>query len=94
MPNPLISGSLASPSIMAHIMTQKYVERLPLYRQEKQFKRIGLALSHQTIANWMIKGAEQWLCSLYDRMHDLLLKQDIIHMRSLPKPFFWQTEGK
>ncbi len=30
--------SIASPSIMAYIMTQKYVEGLPLYRQEKHFE--------------------------------------------------------
>lgn len=78
MPKPVISGSLASPSIVAHIMSQKYVEGLPLYRQEKQFKRIGLDLSRQTIANWMIYGAENWLSKLYDRMHQLILKVDIV----------------
>jgi transposase len=79
MPKPVYSGSLASPSIMAHIMNQKYVDGLPLYRQEKQFARLGVALSRQTIANWMIYGANQWLGLLYDRMHQLLLKQDILH---------------
>jgi transposase len=78
MPKPVISGSLASPSLMAHIMTQKYVEGLPLYRQENQFIRMGLALSRQTMANWMIQGAGQWLYPLYDRMHQLLLKLDIL----------------
>lgn len=79
MPKPVLSGSLASPSIMAHIMTQKYVEGLPLHRQEKQFNRMGLALSRQTMANWMIQGADQWLYPVYDRMHQLLLMLDILH---------------
>lgn len=79
MPKPVISGSLASPSILAHIMSQKYVEGLPLYRQEKQFHRMGLALTRQTMANWMIYGADRWLTPLYDRMHHLLLKLDIVH---------------
>lgn len=78
MPNPVISGSLASPSIVAHIMTQKYSEGMPLYRQEKQFSRMGLDLSRQTIANWMILGADRWLYSIYHRMHQLLLLLDII----------------
>lgn len=78
MPKPAIPGSLASPSILAHIMNQKYVEGLPLYRQEKQWNRIGLALSRQTMANWMIYGANHWLDKLYNRMHHLLLKLDII----------------
>jgi transposase len=74
MPNPVISGSLASPSLVAHIMTQKYSEGMPLYRQEKQFSRMGLVLSRQTISNWMIQGADRWLKSIYHRMHQLLLK--------------------
>lgn len=78
-PKPVISGSLASPSVLSHIMTQKYVEGLPLYRQEKQFHRMGINLSRQTFANWMIIGAERWLSVLYNRMHDLLLKLDIVH---------------
>ena len=81
MPNPVISGSLASPSIVAHIMNQKYVDGLPLYRQEKQFKRMGLSLSRQTMANWMIYGADRWFTPLYDRMHHLLLKLDILACR-------------
>jgi transposase len=78
-PNPVISGSLASPSILSHIMTQKYVEGLPLYRQEKQFNRMGVNLSRQTFANWMMIGADRWLSVLYNRMHILLLMLDILH---------------
>lgn len=55
------------------------MEGLPLYRQEKQFNRMWLALSRQTIANWMILGVDLWLNVLYDRMHQLLLKLDILH---------------
>lgn len=79
MPKPVIAKSLASPSIVAHVMSQKYVEGMPLYRQEKQFHRMGLALTRQNLANWMIKAAEQWLSSLYDRMHQRLLELDIVH---------------
>jgi len=66
MPAPVLPGSVASPSAMAHTMTQKYVEGLPLYRQEKAWSRQGVEISRQTLANWMIKGAELWLNSLYD----------------------------
>jgi transposase len=78
MPKPAIPGSLASPSILSHIMTQKYVDGLPLYRQEKQFTRMGINLSRQTFAKWMIIGADRWLSVLYNRMHILLLKLDIL----------------
>lgn len=79
MPAPVYPGSLASPSSMAYVMSQKYVEGLPLYRQEKQFERLGFSLSRQTMANWMIYGANQWLSLVYDRMKEHLLLQDILH---------------
>jgi transposase len=79
MPKPVYPGSLASPSILAHVLCQKYVESLPLYRQEQQFARLGYTLSRQTMANWMIYGAETWLSPLYDAMKAYLLRQDVLH---------------
>lgn len=79
MPEPVLKGSLASPLAMAYIMSQKYVDGMPLYRQEQQLARLGIELSRQTLANWMLHGSSRWLIHLYDRMHHLLLKQDILH---------------
>ncbi|MDE2105038.1 MAG: IS66 family transposase [Patescibacteria group bacterium] len=78
MPVAAFPNSLASPSAVAHIISQKFVEGLPLYRQERAFARQGIALSRQTIANWMLKGAD-WLETIYDRLHALLLRRDILH---------------
>ena len=79
MPKPILPGSLASPSILAYIMDQKYTSSLPLYRQEQQFSRLGIDLSRQTMANWLLNAADPWLKIIYDRMHEQLLKQDILH---------------
>jgi len=79
MPAPVLKRSLASPSALAYIMTQKYVEGMPLYRQEQQFARLGIDLSRQTLADWMIYGARKSLTPLYERMHEHLLVQDILH---------------
>lgn len=61
-------------------MSQKYVDSQPLYRQEQQFARLGLALSRQTLANWMIYGSEQWLSLLTERMRAHLLEKDILQL--------------
>lgn len=79
MPAPVFPKSLASPSAIAYIMSQKYVESMPLYRQEKQFERLGVSLSRQTLANWIMQGANVWLKLLYDRMHEHLLKLGFLH---------------
>lgn len=79
MPAPVLPGSLVSPSVMAYIMNQKYGEGLPLYRQEQQFAGLGIELSRQTLANWVLHGANNWLRLVYDRLHAYLLKRDILH---------------
>jgi hypothetical protein len=79
MPEPIIKGSLASPSAAAHIITQKYVMYAPLYRQEKDWERQGVALSRQTMANWVIRYAGDWLAPLYEKMRMKLLHSEVIH---------------
>ena len=78
MPKPVYPGSLASPSSMAYVMSQKYVDSLPLYRQEQHFARLGYTLSRQTMANWMIYGAQKWLLPLVSVMKKYLLRQDVL----------------
>ncbi len=79
LPEPVIKGSIASPSLVAHIMNQKYVMCVPLYRQEQSWLREGISLSRQTMANWMIRCSEDWLEPLYNRMKELLLFQKVLH---------------
>jgi transposase len=79
MPNPILPGSLASPSMLAYIMDQKYTNSLPLYRQEQQFSRLGFDLSRQTMANWLLATADPWLKIIYNRMHEHLVRRDILH---------------
>lgn len=78
-PESLIKHSYASPSVVADVMTQKYVDGIPLARQEKIWKRDGVELSRATMANWMIKVAEKWLKPLYKLMKKQLLESDIIY---------------
>jgi transposase len=79
MPEPVIKGSLASPSAVAHIMTQKYVMYAPLYRQEKDWERQGVYLSRQTMANWVIRCSADWLRPIYDNMKRKLLAHEVLH---------------
>lgn len=79
MPKQPIPKSIAGPGLLAYITTAKYQDALPLYRQENAFKRLGVALSRQTMANWMVKTAE--LCQpLYNLMQDHLLDSGYLHM--------------
>ena len=76
-PVPLMKHSLASP--VAYIMTQKYVDGLPLARQEKIWAREGVSLSRATMANWVIQCSQSWLKPLYKHMKQELLTHSVIH---------------
>lgn len=79
VPAPVIKKSLASPSTVAHVMYQKYVNGMPLYRQEKDWANQGVFLSRATLANWVIRPANDWLTPLWEHMKSLLLEQPVIH---------------
>jgi transposase len=77
MPVPALPGSIASSSAIAHVMTEKFVKGLPLYRQEKDWERMGVEISRQTMANWMIQSSQRWLVPIYARMKEHLKSKDI-----------------
>ena len=75
----LIKGSIATPSLVAGIMNAKYVNGMPLARQEREFARYNLNLSTKTMANWIISCADRYLKPLYDQMKEEFLKSRYIH---------------
>ncbi len=79
VPKPVISGSIASPEAIAHVMTEKFIMGNPLYRQEQQWKRQGILLSRQTMSNWLIRASADWLEPIYDELHRRLLTHDCLH---------------
>lgn len=79
MPYSVIQHSMASPSTVAWIMHQKFVNALPLYRQEKEWKSLGVGLSRATMANWILVASRDWLAPLVDLMHQKLLEETYLH---------------
>ncbi len=77
-PSALIKKSFVSPSVLSYIMNQKYVNAMPLDRQEKEFKRQGINLPKQNLSNWVIKGANL-LLPLQKKLKNELVQQDILH---------------
>ena len=54
LPEHILPKTNASPGLLAHLVTGKYVDSLPLYRQEAVFERYGVRLPRATQAAWMI----------------------------------------
>jgi hypothetical protein len=59
-------------------MTMKFVDGVPLYRQEQHYARLGIDLSGCVLSNWIIKSSE-WLELIYGRLKQKLLQQGILH---------------
>jgi len=80
VPKPVISGSgIASPSLVAFVLSNKYVLALPLNRQEEEFKRQDIIISRQTMANWCVYVASRWLAPIYSLLQAVLLASAYNH---------------
>lgn len=79
-PEPLMDGSLASPSLLADIIYSKFVQSIPLYRQEQDFFRNGIYLSRQTMDGWMRRLYNEYLWLITDKMQEDLRSCQVIHM--------------
>jgi transposase len=78
-PKALIPGSLASSSLVAHIISQKYSSGMPLYRIEKGFRYDGVVISRQTMANWAIKSTQLYLILIYFALITCFKKETVGH---------------
>lgn len=78
-PVPLLPRSMASPGFLAQIGVEKYGGGKPLYRQEKDYERLGLSISRATMANWIIAAAEGILKPIWEAQKRELLRHKVIH---------------
>ena len=80
VPPALLPGSgLVTPSLLAHILNNKYVLALPLYRQEQEFQRLGVPISRRIMANWVIAVHQQWLADFFQLLRNELLSNSVLH---------------
>ena len=78
VPPPLIPGSYASESVVGWTMYEKFTDAVPLYRQETDWKQLGVPLLRATLANWMIYCSREYLKPLYDHLHRRLLARGFL----------------
>lgn len=79
IPTALIPHSPASPSMAVYVAMEKIGMAVPYYRQEFLMNQLGFTLPQETMANWIIYTAENYFYLIYDRLHEELLKRDLVH---------------
>ena len=80
----LFRNSIATPSLVASIINGKYNNALPLERQARAYRDNGINLATNTMANWVIKSADNYLSLVYDRLHQLIYDNHVIHVDETP----------
>ena len=78
-----IKKGLPGPGLLAHVITEKYADHIPLNRQEHRLARQGVELSRSTLCDWMASAAKT-LEPLYELMKTLILLCGTIHTDDTP----------
>jgi transposase len=85
-----IAGGLAAPGLLAFVIVSKFVEHMPLYRQQDELARADILISRSTLCGWLEQCA-QLFKPLVDLMHKEVLKSDVIQGDETPVPVLDRT---
>src|SRR5690606_26249571 len=78
VPAAILDRSQADPSLLAQVVIAKYVDHLPLYRQEAMYARSGVELSRSTLAEW-VGAVGAALQPLTEALRRQLLSEAVLH---------------
>jgi transposase len=89
----VIDKGLPTAGLLAQVLVAKYLDHLPLYRQEAIFQRAGHLIARSTLAQWVGECGVQ-LQPLVDALAEELLRQDILHADETPVAMLKPGQGK
>ena len=84
-PDRVLAGGLATSGLIAHVLTSRYCDHLPLYRQSRIFARHGLEISRSTLSGW-IGTACWWLEVSHERLVAHVMAGDRVFADDTPLP--------
>lgn len=93
-PQAPIQRSIASPSVLAKVIYDKFAQYLPLYRQVKEWERYGLNTNDKNLSNWVIRVAHDWLLPIYEQMKRLILEKSVLHIDETHNQIINRSDGK
>jgi transposase len=89
----VIDKGLPTASLLAQVLVAKYLDHLPLYRQEAIFQRAGHLIARSTLAQWVGECGVQ-LQPLVDALAAELLRQPVLHADETPVAMLKPGHGK
>ena len=91
LPDSIIDRCPADESLLASILTAKFADHLPLYRQVQMLRRSDVHISRQTLSKWVLSLAAG-LAPLYEAMKVRVLESGVVFVDE--SPISLQTPGK
>jgi transposase len=92
-PSRPIERGIAGPALLAHVLTSKYCDHLPLHRQNAIYARQGVDLEDSTLADWV--GASSRLVQpLVEALRRYVLGGNKLHADDTPVPVLAPGNGK
>ena len=92
-PSRPIARGIAGPGLLAHVLTAKYCDHLPLHRQNAIYAREGVDLEDSTLADWV--GASSRLVQpLVEALRRYVLGSNKLHADDTPVPVLAPGNGK
>ncbi|STI72438.1 transposase [Escherichia coli] len=82
-PSRPIERGIAGPGLLARVLTGKYCEHLPLYRQSEIFARQGVELSRALLSNW-VDACCQLMTPLNDALYRYVMNTRKLHTDDTP----------
>ena len=92
-PSRPIDRGLAGPGLLAHVLTSKFCDHLPLYRQSEIYGREGVELERSTLAKW-VGEAHQLLQPLVEILRRYVMAAEKLHGDDTPVPVLAPGNGK
>ncbi len=85
LPTRPIDKCIAGPGLLSSIIIEKFVDHLPLYRQQQRFSREAVHLPSSTIIGW-VNGCCALLEPMYETLKNEVLSQNYIQADETPIP--------
>ena len=89
----VIDKGLPTTGLLAQVLVAKYLDHLPLYRQQHIFERAGLAIARSTLAQWVGESGVQ-LQPLVDALTAEMLCHEVLHADETPVAMLKPGHGK
>jgi transposase len=93
VPAQIIDKGIPTAGLLAQVLIGKYLDHVPLYRQEGIFERAGLALPRSSLAQW-VGACGVALQPLADALKALLLTRAVLHADETPVPMLKPGLGR